>query len=101
MLLAAMVGVGMAWASILTIPYSVLCGSLPQSKLGVYMGLFNIFIVVPQLVVSTAMGSLARHLYPQAQVTSFVIAGGFMVAAALASLRLHEAPSAATETAPI
>lgn len=102
LLLVAMVGVGMAWASILTIPYSVLCGSLPQNKLGVYMGLFNIFIVVPQLVVSTVMGSLARHLYPQAQVTSFVIAGVFMIAAALASLRLREAePVGAPETAAI
>ena len=89
-LLVSMVGVGMAWASILTIPYSVLCGSLPQSKLGVYMGLFNIFIVLPQLVVSTLMGSLARHLYPQTQVVSFVIAGVFMLAAAVASLRLGE-----------
>lgn len=102
LLLVAMVGVGMAWASILTIPYSVLSGSLPQSKLGVYMGLFNIFIVVPQLVVSTVMGSLARHLYPQAQVTSFVIAGVFMIAAALASLRLRDAePVRAPETAAI
>lgn len=89
LLLVSMVGVGMAWASILTIPYSVLCGSLPQNKLGVYMGLFNIFIVLPQLVVSTLMGSLARHLYPQAQVTSFVIAGAFLLAAAIASLRLR------------
>lgn len=90
-LLASMIGVGMAWASILTIPYSVLCSSLPQSKLGVYMGLFNIFIVLPQLMVSTLMGSLARHLYPQAQVTSFVIAGGFLLAAAVASLQLQKA----------
>lgn len=89
-LLASMVGVGMVWASILTIPYSVLCSSLPQNKLGVYMGLFNIFIVLPQLMVSTLMGSLARHLYPQAQVTSFVIAGAFLLAAAVASLRLQK-----------
>ncbi|HEV2596363.1 MAG TPA: MFS transporter [Sphingomicrobium sp.] len=90
MLLVAMVGVGMAWASILTVPYSLLCGSLPQNKLGVYMGLFNIFIVLPQLVVSTVMGSLGSHLYPTHQVISFLIAGAFMLAAAVATLRLEE-----------
>jgi len=95
LLLVAMVGVGMAWASILTIPYSLLCGSLPSNKLGVYMGLFNIFIVVPQLVVSTVMGSLGSHFYPAHPVTSFVIAGVFMLAAAAATLRLEEAPKAA------
>jgi maltose/moltooligosaccharide transporter len=89
LLLLPMIGVGMAWASILTVPYSILTGALPQSKFGIYMGLFNIFIVLPQLVVSTVMGSLARALYPQAQIASFVIAGGFMVAAALATLRLQ------------
>ena len=89
LLLVSMVGVGMAWASILTIPYSILCGALPQNKLGIYMGLFNIFIVVPQLAVSTLMGSLGKHLYPDDPVVSFLIAGGFMVAAALASLRLR------------
>lgn len=87
-LLVSMIGVGMAWASILTVPYAILCGSLPPAKLGVYMGLFNLFIVLPQLVVSTVMGSLASHLYPHAQGVAFVIAGGFMAAAALASLRL-------------
>ncbi|RIA45708.1 maltose/moltooligosaccharide transporter [Hephaestia caeni] len=94
LLLLSMVGVGMAWSSILTVPYSILCGSLPSTKLGVYMGLFNIFIVLPQLVVSTVMGSLARHLYPHAQGTAFLIAGAFMAAAAVASLRLERDPVA-------
>jgi maltose/moltooligosaccharide transporter len=94
LLLVSMIGIGMAWASILTVPYSILCGALPQAKLGVYMGLFNIFIVLPQLVVSTVMGSLARHLYPDAQGTAFLIGAAFMVAGALASLRL-EAPAEA------
>jgi maltose/moltooligosaccharide transporter len=57
------------------------------------MGLFNIFIVVPELVVSAVMGSLGSHLYPTHQVTSFVIAGIFMIAAAVATLRLERGPS--------
>jgi maltose/moltooligosaccharide transporter len=88
LLMLSMVGIGMAWASILSLPYSILCGALPQNKLGIYMGLFNIFIVLPQLVVATVMGALVRNLYPEAPVISFLIGGGFMVAAALASLRL-------------
>lgn len=88
LLLLPMVGIGMAWASILTVPYAILCGALPQAKLGIYMGLFNLFIVLPQLVVSAVMGSLSRHLYPDAPIASFLIAGGFMAAAGFASLRL-------------
>ena len=89
LLLVSMIGVGMAWASVLTIPYSILCGSLPQRKLGIYMGLFNIFIVLPQLAVSTVMGSLGRTLYPDDPALCFLVAGGFMLAAAAATLRLH------------
>lgn len=91
LLMLSMVGVGMAWASILSLPYSILCGALPPRKLGVYMGLFNIFIVLPQLVVATVMGALVHHLYPGTPIVSFLIGGGFMAAAAVASLRLHKA----------
>jgi maltose/moltooligosaccharide transporter len=86
LLVAPMAGIGMAWASILTIPYSLLSISLPQAKLGTYMGLFNMFIVLPQLVVSTVMGTLARSLYPDAPIGSFVIAAGCFIAAAAAAL---------------
>ena len=97
LLLVSMVGVGMAWASILTVPYALLCASLPQGKLGVYMGLFNIFIVLPQLAVSTVMGALGRRFYPDDPVYAFVVGALFMAAAALASLRLRA--SAADVTA--
>ncbi|UIJ45143.1 MFS transporter [Sphingomonas cannabina] len=89
-LILSMVGIGMAWASILTIPYSLLSASLPQAKLGVYMGLFNIFIVLPQLVVSSVMGSLARALYPEAPIVSFPIAAACFVGAAILILRVRE-----------
>ncbi|MEC8771112.1 MAG: MFS transporter, partial [Pseudomonadota bacterium] len=55
LLLLAEVGIGIAWASILAMPYAILASNLPQAKLGIYMGLFNIFIVVPQLLVATVM----------------------------------------------
>ena len=88
MLMLSMLGIGMAWASILSLPYAILCGALPQDKLGIYMGLFNIFIVLPQLVVATVMGALVHHVYPDAPIISFLIGGGFMLAGAAASLRL-------------
>ncbi len=85
-LLVPMIGVGMAWASILTLPYAILSGSLPQAKLGVYMGLFNVFIVLPQLVVSTLMATLARTLYPHTPIAAFLIGAACLVAAALYAL---------------
>jgi len=88
LLLLPMVGIGFAWASILTVPYSILCGVLPSHKFGIYMGLFNIFIVAPQLVVSTAMGAVGRNFYPTEPIVHAVIGGGFLLAAAIAALLL-------------
>ncbi len=59
-LLLSMVGIGMAWASILTMPYAILCGALPPTKMGVYMGIFNFFIVLPQITVAGVMGPIVR-----------------------------------------
>ena len=88
MLLVAMLGMGMAWASILTIPYSLLAGALPARKLGVYMGIFNIFIVVPQLVVSSCMGSIMHAFFPQASQFVFVIGAILLACGAALSLTL-------------
>jgi maltose/moltooligosaccharide transporter len=84
-LILAMVGVGMAWASVLTIPYALLCGALPYSKLGTYMGLFNFFIVIPQLVVSGVMGSVVRSFWPGDPAGVMTLAGGCLAVAALLS----------------
>lgn len=59
-LLLSMVGVGFAWASILSLPYALLSDSVPAAKMGVYMGLFNFFIVIPQLVAASALGFILR-----------------------------------------
>jgi maltose/moltooligosaccharide transporter len=88
MLLVAMIGMGMAWASILTIPYSLLAGALPARKLGVYMGIFNIFIVVPQLVVSSCMGSVMHALFPQASQFVFLVGALLLACGAALSLTL-------------
>ena len=90
-LLIAEVGVGIAWASILAMPYAILASNLPQSKLGIYMGLFNIFIVVPQLLVATVMGSIMKAWFPTEPIYTMAFASAMMVLAALAMLRVKAA----------
>jgi maltose/moltooligosaccharide transporter len=90
-LLIAEIGVGIAWASILAMPYAILASNLPQTKLGIYMGLFNIFIVVPQLLVATAMGSIMKAWFPTEPIYTMAFASAMMVLAALAMLRVKAA----------
>ena len=56
-----MVGVGFAWASIVSLPYALLADSVPSRKMGVYMGIFNFFIVIPQLVAASVLGAVLQH----------------------------------------
>ena len=88
-LLLSEIGVGIAWASILAMPYSILASALPQSKLGIYMGLFNIFIVIPQLLVATVMGSIVKAFFPTEPIYTMAFAAGVMAIAALAMLRVR------------
>ncbi|MCC6478756.1 MAG: MFS transporter, partial [Sphingomonadaceae bacterium] len=90
LLLLAEIGIGIAWASILAMPYAILASSLPQGKLGIYMGLFNIFIVVPQLLVATVMGSILKAWFPTEPIWTMAFAAAVMALAALAMLRVKE-----------
>ena len=90
LMIIPMIGVGIAWASILTMPYVILAGVLPQQKLGIYMGIFNFFIVLPQLLVATVMGGVIRAFFPDAPIWTMLIAALVMGAAALAMLRVKE-----------
>ena len=85
------IGVGIAWASILAMPYAILASNLPQRKLGIYMGLFNVFIVVPQLLVATVMGSVMKATFPDEPIWTMLVAAVVMALAALAMLRVNEA----------
>jgi len=82
-LLLTMVGVGMAWASTLSMPYSVLAGSLPKEKTGVYMGIFNFFIVTPEIIASLFFGWVMNHLLHNNRLIAVVAGGCFMLVAAL------------------
>ena len=75
-------------------PYAILASNLPQSKLGIYMGLFNIFIVVPQLLVSTVMGSIMKAWFPAEPIYTMAFAAAMMVLAALAMLRVKSVETA-------
>ncbi len=91
LLIISEIGVGIAWASILAMPYAILASSLPQSKLGIYMGLFNVFIVVPQLLIATVMGSILKTFFPTEPIWTMAFAAVVMTLAALAMLRVKEA----------
>ncbi|ATY32797.1 MFS transporter [Sphingomonas psychrotolerans] len=87
-LLLSEIGIGIAWASILAMPYAILASSLPRAKLGIYMGLFNVFVVVPQLLVATAMGSIMKRFFPGEPIWTMAFAAGTLVLAALAMIRV-------------
>jgi maltose/moltooligosaccharide transporter len=90
LLLLSEVGIGIAWASILAMPYAILASALPQRKLGIYMGLFNVFVVVPQLLVATVMGSIMKAWFPSEPIWTMAFAAATLVLAALAMLRVPE-----------
>jgi maltose/moltooligosaccharide transporter len=87
LLLVTMVGVGIAWASILSMPYAILSGSLPPERMGVYMGIFNFFIVIPEIVAAVAFGPLIRGLFgatnPNAPLYMVMLGGACLLVAAV------------------
>jgi maltose/moltooligosaccharide transporter len=87
MLLTAFTGVGIAWASILSMPYAMLSSALPPERMGVYMGIFNFFIVIPQIIIALILSRVMEH-FPQVNRLSAVVFGGacMLVAASLTLL---------------
>jgi len=91
MLKYSMVGVGLAWASILAMPYVILSGSIPAGKLGIYMGIFNFFITLPQIVNGLFGGWIVKHLYGGQPIYAIVLAGFFLICAAISVLFVYDA----------
>jgi maltose/moltooligosaccharide transporter len=89
-LLGSMVGVGIAWASILSMPYAILTGSLPPSKLGYYMGVFNFFIVIPQIVAAAVLGFFVGRFFGGEAIYALLIGGASLVLAAALTLRVRD-----------
>jgi len=89
-LLGSMVGVGIAWASILSMPYAILTGSLPPSKLGYYMGVFNFFIVIPQIVAAAVLGFVVGRFFGGQAINAMLIGGASLLVAAALTLRVED-----------
>ncbi|MEM6844579.1 MAG: MFS transporter, partial [Bacteroidota bacterium] len=90
LLIISMVGIGIAWASILSIPYAMLSGSLPAEKMGYYMGIFNFFIVIPQIVAASVLGFLVSNFFDSQFIYAIVIGGVSMIIAGLLCLRVDD-----------
>lgn len=82
LLLFSMIGVGMAWASILAMPYAILAGSIPSHKMGIYMGVFNFFITLPQIINGIIGGPIVKYVYSSQAIYAIVMAGVFLLVAA-------------------
>jgi maltose/moltooligosaccharide transporter len=94
MLLVAFTGVGVAWASILSMPYAMLSNSIPAERMGVYMGIFNFFIVIPQILVAVIISRVMEY-FPQVNRLSAVVFGGIcMLVAAMLTLLVPSTPVA-------
>jgi maltose/moltooligosaccharide transporter len=90
LLLLSMVGVGIAWASVLSMPYAILAGALPPEKMGVYMGIFNFFIVIPQIAAAGILGSLMKLLLGNDPMNAVLLGGTSMLVAALATVVVRD-----------
>lgn len=82
LLIFSMIGVGIAWASILAMPYAMLAGSIPPKKMGIYMGVFNFFITLPQIVNGIIGGPVVKYFYNSQSIYAIVMAGVFLLIAA-------------------
>jgi len=92
-LLLSMVGVGFAWASILSLPYAMLSDSVPATKMGIYMGIFNFFIVIPQLVAASLLGFLLKSLFAGQPLWALAIGGASLLLAGLCVLFVPRQPA--------
>jgi maltose/moltooligosaccharide transporter len=99
LLIFSMIGIGFAWASILSMPYAILSSSLPAAKMGYYMGIFNFFIVIPQIVAASILGFIVNRFFEGQSIYAFIVGGLSMIIAGILTLRVHDrdpAPSVAT-----
>jgi maltose/moltooligosaccharide transporter len=90
LLLISMIGVGIAWASILSLPYAMLSNSLPADKMGYFMGVFNFFIVIPQLIAATILGFLVIRFFDGDPIYALIVGGVSMLIAGLLTLNVND-----------
>ena len=86
----SMVGIGLAWASILAMPYVILSGCIPAGKMGIYMGIFNFFITLPQIINGLFGGWIVKHIYGDQPIYAIVLAGFCLICAAISVLFVYD-----------
>jgi maltose/moltooligosaccharide transporter len=89
-LLVPMIAVGLAWSSTLTMPYAILAGAVPPDKMGFYMGVFNFFIVIPQIIASIILGFIIKHYFHEQGIYALVIGGAAMVVGGILSVIIRD-----------
>jgi len=90
LLLFSMLGVGLAWSGILSMPYAILTGSLPHNKLGTYMGIFNFFIVIPQIIAAVVLGFFVKTIAGGESIYALALGGVSMIIAGFLTLRVND-----------
>lgn len=100
-LLVSMVGVGLAWASILSMPYAILAGALPPEKMGIYMGIFNFFIVLPQITAAGILGFIMRSVFGNEAIFGLIIGGVSMMIAGLLVTLVDDVDEVKERAAPV
>jgi maltose/moltooligosaccharide transporter len=93
LLVVSMLGVGIAWASILSMPYAILTGSLPAQKMGTYMGIFNFFIVIPQILAASILGFFTKFLFGGQAIFALILGGISLLIAAASVLFVDDVDS--------
>jgi maltose/moltooligosaccharide transporter len=92
-LVVSMAGLGIAWAGLLTLPYAILSSVVPYRKMGVYMGMFNFFLVIPQILAAAILGLLVRTLFHGQTIDAILLGGASMIVAAGLMLRVKDEPT--------
>lgn len=100
LLILPMIGIGFAWASILAMPYAILAGSLPAKKMGLYMGIFNFFIVIPQIMAASLLGFVTRNWFNGEAIFSLMLGGGALILAAMSMYFVNDVDDPDTDVLP-
>ena len=92
MLILSFVCVGFSWGSILSMPYAMLSSTLDPNRMGVYMGIFNMFIVIPQIVAATSLTNIYQAIFGQEPINAMLLAGSSLIIAGMANFLITDGP---------
>jgi maltose/moltooligosaccharide transporter len=90
MLIIPMIGIGFTWGSILSMPYAILTGALPANKMGTYMGIFNFFIVIPQILAASVLGFITKDLFDGKVIYTMIVAGCSLLLGAISVFMVQD-----------